>query len=225
MGSKTTLSEQIYQELYQDITKQRLYCGQKLTLKELKERFGTSQTPIREALTRLTEDGLINYYSNLGVAVTEFTEADIQELFQCISEFDALAIRFCRNSFTHAPLVFELEKIVETGSKLLAEGDIESWRHYSDEAHLVFYRHAQNHYLDDSAKRLRAKIDLLSNLYYDGDPIQVENINNGHLSILECIKKGDFEEAAAIMCIHLQYNMVYALNAYKEFKEKGCGCM
>ena len=81
MGSKTTLSEQIYQELYQDITKQRLYCGQKLTLKELKERFGTSQTPIREALTRLTEDGLINYYSNLGVAVTEFTEADIRELF------------------------------------------------------------------------------------------------------------------------------------------------
>lgn len=51
MATKLTLTEQIYQTLYQDIIKQRLRCGQKLTLKELKERFGVSQTPIREALT------------------------------------------------------------------------------------------------------------------------------------------------------------------------------
>ena len=54
-----TLSEQIYRELYQDITEQRLRCGQKLTLKMLKERFQVSHTPIREALVRLSENGLV----------------------------------------------------------------------------------------------------------------------------------------------------------------------
>lgn len=38
MANKTTLSEQIYDELYHDITDQRLVCGQKLTLKMLKDR-------------------------------------------------------------------------------------------------------------------------------------------------------------------------------------------
>ncbi|MGN0659057.1 MAG: GntR family transcriptional regulator [Emergencia sp.] len=220
MGNKITLSEQIYQELYEDITEQRFICGQKLTLKELKERFGVSQTPIREALTRLTEDGLITYYSNLGVTVTTFTEADIRELFQCISEFDALAILFCRNTFTHAPLLFELEKIVETGNSLYAENRIDEWRRYSNEAHLVFYRHAQNSYLYSSARRLHAKIEVLSNLYYYDDPVHVENINEGHNAILEAIRKNDFEEAADTMRLHLQFNMVYAINSYREFQQK-----
>ena len=48
-----TLSEQIYDELYHDITRQQLRCGQKLTLNMLKERFHVSHTPIREALMRL----------------------------------------------------------------------------------------------------------------------------------------------------------------------------
>ena len=76
MSNKTTLSEQIYQELFHDITTQKLIFGQKLTLHDLKNRFQVSQTPVREALTRLIDDGLVNYYSNLGVAVTEFTESD-----------------------------------------------------------------------------------------------------------------------------------------------------
>lgn len=220
MGAKTTLTEQVYQELYHDIIKQRLHCGQKLTLKELKERFGISQTPIREALTRLTEEGLVNTYTNLGVAVIDFTDADIRELYQCISEFDALAILFCKNSFTHAPLIYDLEQIVDAGNQCLAAGDIEGWSHYSDAAHLIFYRHAQNRYLDDSAKRLRAKVNLLSNMYYYSDPVHSENINYGHNEILDCIKTGDFDEAANIMRVHLQYNMVYALNAYRESKNK-----
>lgn len=220
MSSKTTLTEQIYQELYRDIIKQNFVCGQKLTLKDLKNRFGVSQTPIREALTRLTEQGLVNTYTNLGVAVIEFTDSDIRELYQCISEFDALAILFCRNAFTQAPLIYDLEQIVTAGNQCLSAGDIEGWAKYSDESHTIFYRHAQNHYLDDSARRLRAKVDLLSNMYYFNDPIHSENINRGHNEILDCIKAGDFDEAANIMRIHLQYNMVYALNAYHDAQNK-----
>lgn len=220
MSTKPTLTEQIYQVLYRDIIKQRLVCGQKLTLKELKARFGVSQTPIREALTRLTEQGLVNTYTNLGVAVIEFTDSDIRELYQCISEFDALAILFCRNSFTQAPLIYDLEQIVNAGNACLEIGDIEGWTRYSDESHTVFYRHAQNRYLDNSARRLRAKIDLLSNMYYFSDPIHSQNINRGHNEILDCIKAGDFDEAANIMRVHLQYNMVYAINAYHAGQKK-----
>lgn len=97
--SKSTLSERIYDELYHDITDQRLVCGQKLTLKILKERFGVSHTPIREALTRLAENGLVTYYSNCGVTVTEFTDEDIRQIYHFIGELDAMAIRFLQKRF------------------------------------------------------------------------------------------------------------------------------
>ena len=105
-----TLSEQIYDELYHDITDQRLVCGQKLTLKVLKDRFNVSHTPIREALMRLAENGLVTYYSNCGVTVTEFTETDIRQLFQFIGELDSMAILFCQNNFNQVPLLMDLQE-------------------------------------------------------------------------------------------------------------------
>ena len=71
--NKSTLSEQIYQILRNDILTQKIPCGEKLTLKLLQERFQVSSTPIREALTRLTQDQLVSYYSNVGIRVISFT--------------------------------------------------------------------------------------------------------------------------------------------------------
>lgn len=45
--NKSTLSEQIYQILRNDILTQKIPCGEKLTLKLLQERFQVSSTPIR----------------------------------------------------------------------------------------------------------------------------------------------------------------------------------
>ena len=213
-----TLSEQIYDELYHDITDQRLVCGQKLTLKMLKDRFNVSHTPIREALTRLSENGLVTYYSNCGVTVTEFQESDIREIFQFIGELDALAIQFCKNSFTQTPLIFELKEIIEKGDAALAAGNMAVWKEYSEEFHVVFYRHAQNTYLNEAAKRLRAKIEVLSCMYYQKP--NVEKINEGHKEIFDMVEKGQFDQASALMRTHLQYDMVYALSAFRTQQEK-----
>lgn len=217
-SSKSTLSEQIYDELYHDITDQRLICGQKLTLKVLKERFGVSHTPIREALTRLAENGLVTYYSNCGVTVTEFTEDDIRQIYRFIGELDAMAIMFCKNAFSEAPLLFELEQILKKGNAMLEDGQISEWKEYSEQFHTAFYRHAQNDYLNEAAKKVRAKVEVLSCMYYQ--PTNVESINQCHTQIYELIQNRDFDKAADRMRSHLQYDMVYALNAYKEYQEK-----
>lgn len=218
MANKTTLSEQIYDELYHDITDQRLICGQKLTLKVLKDRFNVSHTPIREALTRLAENGLVTYYSNCGVTVTEFTETDIRQIFQFIGELDAMAIQFCKNAFSEAPLLFELEQIIKKGNVMLEQGKIAEWKEFSEDFHVAFYRHAQNEYLNEAAKKLRAKIEVLSCMYYQ--QTNVEEINERHQDIFNLIRDGEFDKASALMRSHLQYDMVYALNAYKEYQDK-----
>lgn len=218
MAKYATLSEQIYNELFDDITDQKLVCGQKLTLKMLKERFDTSHTPIREALTRLAENGLVTYYSNRGVTVTTFTDDDIKEIFQFVGELDALAIMFCKPTYSHEPLILELKTVIEKGDSLLKEDKIKDWKKYSEEFHDVFYRHANNSYLTDAAAKLRARVDVLSNMYYM--PQNVEKINADHKAIFKLIKGDDFDGAAEKMRNHIQMDMAYALNAYKEYTEK-----
>ena len=49
--------------------------------RELCERFGVSRTPIRTALVKLAEEGLLEEAGNAGYAVREFSEADIRDAY------------------------------------------------------------------------------------------------------------------------------------------------
>ncbi|MBR0136095.1 MAG: GntR family transcriptional regulator [Clostridia bacterium] len=213
MNNKT-LSEEIYDELYRDITKQELKCGQKLTLQMLKDRFHISHTPIREALMRLAEHGLVVYYSNVGVKVVDFTEDEIRELYQFAAELDAMAIQFCGSSPMQEPLLMELEEIIEASENALNAGNMDTWKEYSESFHTAFYRHAHNSYLEEAAAKLRAKLELFSCMYYKDQNIQ--RIHNGHAAIFEQVKAGKFRDAAAAMRKHLHYDMALALRAYAE---------
>ena len=110
--NKSTLSEQIYQILRTDILNRKISMGEKLTLKNLQDRFEVSSTPIREALTRLTEDGLVNYYSNVGVNVISLNREDLIELYQFMGDLDRLAILYSKSHPQRDKICRELEEIV-----------------------------------------------------------------------------------------------------------------
>lgn len=217
MKKNSTLSEKIYDELYKDIIDRNLVSGQKLTLNMLKERFNVSHTPIREALTRLAENGLVTYYSNCGVSVTEFSEEDIKEIFQFMGELDALAVQFCKNSFSQIPLFYELEEIIEKEKKAVEEDDMLLWKNCSEDIHVVFYNHAGNRYLNESAAKIRARVELLSTTYYDNE--NIKKIHESHLEIYTAVQNKDFDKASNLMREHLQHSMMYALKSYATYKK------
>ena len=58
-ANSSTVSERIYTAIRNDILNKTLVSGEKLTIKKLHEMYGVSSSPIREALFRLQQDGLI----------------------------------------------------------------------------------------------------------------------------------------------------------------------
>lgn len=213
-SNKITLAEQIYRELRRDIITQKIPCGKKITLQELKTQFGVSHTPIRDALTRLNEEGLVTYYSNCRINVVSFTEQDINELFQFAAELNAISVEFCKYSFSSSPLLFELDELLSLTDRLIEEGDLKTYQGYSEDFHLLFYKYANNHYLTEASRRIQAKIALLSNLYYSDD--NVGKIQKEHHAIGELIHKGDYTKAADLMRRHTQDDVVFALKSYRE---------
>lgn len=208
--NKQTLSEQIYQILRQDILTQQVKCGEKLTLKVLKERFHVSQTPIREALTRLVDDHLVVYFSNVGVTVVTFTPQDVKEIFEFSGDLDCIAIRYCLQN-DNPGFLDELQTICTEADQCLTKGNIAKWKLYSDKFHLVFYKYAGNHWLERAANKMRAQLTLLSNLYqYSGI---VEKIHKDHLYICNLLASGKTEEAVDAMRQHYQKDLAFALEA------------
>ena len=213
--NKSTLSEQIYQILRNDILTQKIKCGEKLTLKVLQERFQVSSTPIREALTRLTQDQLVSYYSNIGVNVISFTADDLREIYSFMGDLDGLAIRYASASPEQEKLLAEAKAILESGRKAAKTGDAETWNNCSDEFHLVFYRYCSNSRLTESAERLRSGISIFSNQYSKETVIQTQ-IDDEHQAIFDAYQNGEIEKAVQMMKSHLDDSLKYALSFLPE---------
>lgn len=75
-------SERAYEALREDILEWRLVPGTVLAEVEQSERLGVSRTPLREALSRLTAEGLTAAAGGSGMVVTDISLEAIDELFE-----------------------------------------------------------------------------------------------------------------------------------------------
>lgn len=208
--NKATLSEQIYQILRKDIITQQIPCGEKLTLKLLKERFQVSSTPIREALTRLVQDKLIAYYSNVGVYVIELKKQDLEKIYEFMGDLDGLAIRYAAAHPRQETVLKAVEDVLVRGQEALQQKDPLQWNQASDDFHLVFYDFCGNPYLTESAERMRSQLTIFSYRYGQLAEIE-ESIQKEHKEIFQAYRAGFPDQAVSLMKKHLQASLLHAL--------------
>jgi len=211
--NKQTLPEQIYRVLREDILYQRIPCGSKLTLQSLRDRFGVSHTPIREALTRLIEDHLVSYYSNVGVSVISLDDRDIKEIFELSYELDCIAIKRIFAEGQEETLVAELAENIKICHEHLENRRIDEWSTASDGFHEAFYPMDGNSRLNGEGVKLRTQIMLIYHLY-KLEQVNYLRIQGYHDIIYQALRDGDTEAALSALKLHLMEDMEGALLSY-----------
>ncbi len=91
--SPTTLSTTLVARLRDAIMRGELLPGSKLNLGRLRTVFGVSLSPLREALCRLENDGLVALIDQRGYRVTPVSAENLTEIIRLRVEFEGLAIR------------------------------------------------------------------------------------------------------------------------------------
>lgn len=91
-GSSTRATS-LYDQLRTDLLDGVLEPGRKLATDALCERYTTSQTPLREALSRLVADGLVERREQRGFAVSEISAVDLVEITKTRCWLEAIALR------------------------------------------------------------------------------------------------------------------------------------
>ena len=208
---KTTLADQIYSVLRDDIINQRIKCGEKLTLKNLQERFKTSSTPIREAIKRLSQEGLVDHVTNIGAKVIDIKEKDIIEIYDLCSVLDSAALKYAIRSSRYEELVNELENCIKSQEIALNNGSIEDFKLHSDNFHDILYKYADNTRLYDAAKRIRSQFTILTNKYQNYLNAETVVLFE-HKELLKAIKSKDIENALSLMTRHFEHGKNYLMN-------------
>ena len=75
-----TLASAVYDRLLQDILNGKLEPGLKLRLQVLKKQYDVGNSPLREALNRLSEKGMVVREENKGFRVAPASEQELKEL-------------------------------------------------------------------------------------------------------------------------------------------------
>src|ERR671918_1235958 len=86
------LSARVYSQIKNLILCNEVLPGQKLHHQDLSERLGVSRTPVREALTRLVQEGYVSFLPNRGFTCKEIRMQEAEELYELREALEAFAL-------------------------------------------------------------------------------------------------------------------------------------
>jgi GntR family transcriptional regulator, carbon starvation induced regulator len=90
--SASTLTEQVLAHLREDILSGNLAASQKLRVRDLSRRYAVGASPLREALSRLTADGLVTNESNRGFRVASASIEEFLDVVENRQRIESLAL-------------------------------------------------------------------------------------------------------------------------------------
>src|SRR5258707_13883308 len=99
-----SLAEQAYQAIREGIATGLFQAGERVTERGLATRLSVSATPVREALRRLEQEGLIERVSARQLRVVDHSSGTLRELLLAGAALRALEARFATRKITEAAL-------------------------------------------------------------------------------------------------------------------------
>ena len=95
-----SLEARVYSELQDAILMGEFKKGEALTEISLSERLGVSRTPVRGALSRLYDDGLVELIPNRGAVVIGITKEDLIDIYRIRMRLEGLASSMAAEKIT-----------------------------------------------------------------------------------------------------------------------------
>jgi DNA-binding GntR family transcriptional regulator len=203
-----TLAMTVASELRRMIQSGELAAGTPLRQDELATRFGTSTTPVREALTALAREGLIRRDAHRGAVVFPPTREDIRENFEIRLALEPLASALAAARLTDTDLA-TLDALAATLREVVADprttGEPAAYSELDRDFHRLIFRAAQRPRLAEIIESLRNASAAYAHLYADtGDGSRLlAALQAQHEQLVVALSRGDAEGASRIAADHV----------------------
>ena len=198
----SSLTDQVYGQLRADIIRGDLPPGSRLVVMDLAEQMGTSQGPIREALQHLEREGLVRKQKRSASFVTEMPIDEMFALFSVRSEIEGFTVRRVASQISEDQLQV-LENLVEQMRIAGRAGDLFALCKYDMEFHRQIGLWAGSPSLLRSWDPLYSQIQRFVVQTHAYHFAELTDIADEHLPILEALREGDPDAAAAVMQEHI----------------------
>lgn len=197
----SNLSDRVYHHIKRLIMTGKLKGGQRIPEQAIAEKFGVSRTPIREALRRLEEHGLVVIEPRRSTRVANVTLEDKKYIGEVRLQLGILSVRLLAQRVMPVDCA-ALRDIAARCSECAENGDFASCFEADSLLHCEIAERSGNQYLSDLTRILDYKVQLLRNI----EEVSQEQLKEKialHVPIIEAICRRDAPTAEKLMSKHL----------------------
>jgi DNA-binding GntR family transcriptional regulator len=183
---------------------------------EIALQLGMSRTPVREALIRLANEGLVEVIPRRGMRVLPVSANDMKEIYEILTALESMAAEMLA---ARKPTAAELRPLVAATNamtKALAKDDLDAWAAADESFHEQLVNLAGNKMLADAVFSYwdRAHRARMFSLRLRPKPV---NSTQEHMALLERLREGDAAGAAAVNREHRQRASRELLTIFERF--------
>jgi GntR family transcriptional regulator, rspAB operon transcriptional repressor len=198
----------VYEQLRTEILGLVLAPGVLISRADLQERFGLSSTPVRDALIRLGEDGLIDIVAQSATRVSLIDVSKARQSQFLRRALEQEAVETVSTSADRA-VFHDLRALVDDQQSIAARGDLAMFDDADREFHRRIFDAAGVIGLHDMFRRQSGHIDRIRLLHLP-KPGRMQEIVADHEAILHAIRLGDPVAARQAVRDHLSRSLAYS---------------
>ena len=214
-----TINEQTYEILKTRILKQEIPLGSRINIGQLSKELKVSNSPIREALNLLEQQGLIVTTPNSGIHVVTLNQRDLFELAQVIYFWISGAYKYCVEIGCTEELSEHMAETLQIQESYFEKKDAYEFTYHADMFDRCIIEATGN-------QRLISQFDSVFPLYFLGSLYDHQNNDqdwiiglNQHKEILEAIQQKRHEDVLKLLETHC-YKPVWDLRGTKRETEE-----
>ncbi len=209
-----SLRSRVFRELEQNIISGKYPPGMTLNEKKLCEELGVSRTPLREAFSRLEQEGLVESIPHKGAVVLGITLTDIDDIYTIKLELEGLAAKLAAERITPEELT-ELEEIINMTEFYISKGNVDKVVELDSRFHDIICKAGKNRALRNMMSNYH-KFVKLARYKSLTKPDRIPQMLIEHRNIMNAIAAGDSDLAKALAVDHISKARVSIASAMND---------
>ncbi len=210
-NGKLSAVQRIETALVEEISAGELSAGERLDEMGLAARLGTSRTPVREALSRLTAQGVLVAGERRGVFVAEYSREQLGQIFEAMHEIEAACARIAAqrlNLLTRS----EIENAQAECVRAAEAGDRKWYIRANEAFHQAIYSATGNPYISEIASEFRRRTGPFRAKKFSTAEDLIASANS-HQALVSDIFSEDSLTASRRMRTHMTESFMQTLKA------------
>lgn len=215
---KKSLSSIVYDNLKGKILNNELLPGDKLIEMDIAKELGVSRTPVREALSRLSEEGLVENFPRKSYIVSKISMKKARDLYDVRTALEPLAVKLLANEGI-TKRTQELEDIVTKLIVSYEDNDLETSKDEIMNWNEALISLTRNTILKDTLYVINERLYRFANFIFK-DEQNIKSVYENVSAIYDAIESKDEQKAFDLSYKYVSsiYDMLESQSDYKMFR-------